>query len=127
MKRAASLILALAVILSELNLAVFASEANPNNEHVIILRKVSERSVSPNKLKNNDTFFLLTNARETATDITSELESGAKEITESGAYIVSSLNTENTITVKTGVTAELTLDNVSVITAATAQAPPIKL
>ena len=119
--------MALAVILSELNLAVFASEANPNNEHVIILRKVSERSVSPNKLKNNDTFFLLTNARETATDITSELESGAKEITESGAYIVSSLNTENTITVKTGVTAELTLDNVSVITAATAQAPPIKL
>lgn len=89
--------------------------------------KEAENTTEPNKelsddnaqIKNDDDIVLLA-----VTDLSEQLTAGPVTISESGSYSVSSVTTNNVINIVSGVTADLTIEDISITSTTTA---PIKV
>lgn len=102
-KRTISLITAIVMICTTFNLSVFANSSAKSSKakSTIVYSQYQEKEYT---LFGDET------------DITSNLESGAYTIESDGSYIIDNLDTSNSLRIKSGVSAHLTIKNVSIKT-----------
>lgn len=92
----------------------------PDTDNLDASPDVSPKADDKAEIKNDESVVLFGDA----VDLTSQLTAGAVTIDANGKYAVTSLTTTNNIVIKTGVSAELTLTDVSITST---NAAPIKV
>lgn len=129
-RKSISILLALAMLVSSISIPAFAersiTELNSTNTlRTEALNSENSSDVDTDMFKENDNDIVLFSD---ITDLSQQLENGTVTIPADGSYIISNIDsTANNIVVPKGINAELTLDNVSIITASTALYAPIKV
>lgn len=130
-RKAVSIILALSMLLPTLNFAVSAdeikTEINSEQTEVLATSSPNEKSTEENIAATN---VPLDNSKDTeninkndvapmtdGTDLSSDLQNGDVTINTDGTYYIGSVDVTNIVTVKTGVTADLTVENVTMTSA----------
>ena len=130
-RKAVSIILALSMLLPTLNFAVSADEIKTeiNSEQTEVLatsspneKSTEENIAATNVPLDNSTDTVNINKNDVApmtdgTDLSSDLQNGDVTINTNGTYYIGSVDVTNTVTVKTGVKADLTVENVTMTSA----------
>ena len=130
-RKAVSIILALSMLLPTLNFAVSADEIKTeiNSEQTEVLatsspnEKITEENIAATNVPlDNSTDTVNINKNDVApmtdgTDLSSDLQNGDVTINTDGTYYIGSVDVTNIVTVKTGVTADLTVENVTMTSA----------
>ena len=130
-RKAVSIILALSMLLPTLNFAVSADEIKTeiNSEQTEVLatsspneKSTEENIAATNVPLDNSTDTVNINKNDVApmtdgTDLSSDLQNGDVTINTDGTYYIGSVDVTNIVTVKTGVTADLTVENVTMTSA----------
>ena len=130
-RKAVSIILALSMLLPTLNFAVSADEIKTeiNSEQTEVLatsspneKSTEENIAATNVPLDNSTDTVNINKNDVApmtngTDLSSDLQNGDVTINTDGTYYIGSVDVTNTVTVKTGVKADLTVENVTMTSA----------
>ena len=130
-RKAVSIILALSMLLPTLNFAVSADEIKTeiNSEQTEVLatsspnEKSTEENIAATKVPlDNSTDIVNINKNDVApmtdgTDLSSDLQNGDVTINTNGTYYIGSVDVTNIVTVKTGVKADLTVENVTMTSA----------
>ena len=130
-RKAVSIILALSMLLPTLNFAVSADEIKTeiNSEQTEVLatsspneKSTEENIAATNVPLDNSTDTVNINKNDVApmtdgTDLSSDLQNGDVTINTDGTYYIGSVDVTNIVTVKTGVKADLTVENVTMTSA----------
>ena len=130
-RKAVSIILALSMLLPTLNFAVSADEIKTeiNSEQTEVLatsspneKSTEENIAATNVPLDNSTDTVNINKNDVApmtdgTDLSSDLQNGDVTINTNGTYYIGSVDVTNIVTVKTGVKADLTVENVTMTSA----------
>ena len=130
-RKAVSIILALSMLLPTLNFAVSADEIKTeiNSEQTEVLatsspneKSTEENIAATNVPLDNSTDTVNINKNDVApmtdgTDLSSDLQNGDVTINTDGTYYIGSVDVTNIVTVKTGVKADLTVENVMMTSA----------
>ena len=130
-RKAVSIILALSMLLPTLNFAVSADEIKTeiNSEQTEVLatsspneKSTEENIAATNVPLDNSTDTVNINKNDVApmtdgTDLSSDLQNGDVTINTNGTYYIGSVDVTNSVTVKTGVKADLTVENVTMTSA----------
>lgn len=129
-RKAVSIILALSMLLPTLNFAVSADEIKQKSirsrlrfwQLHLRMKKYGRKYMVTNVPLDNSTDTVNINKNDVApmtdgTDLSSDLQNGDVTINTDGTYYIGSVDVTNIVTVKTGVKADLTVENVTMTSA----------
>lgn len=130
-RKAVSIILALSMLLPTLNFAVSAEKSKQKSIrsrlrfwqlHLRMKKSTEENIAATNVPLDNSTDTVNINKNDVApmtdgTDLSSDLQNGDVTINTNGTYYIGSVDVTNSVTVKTGVKADLTVENVTMTSA----------